>query len=239
MAQFENRLNDRELEQKRMYHFTNTMFTLFWQFLMTFGLVTLVTFNATVFNFTLKYNRQMLLAGFVGSLAMIFVIAFSKPKTDLQLAMFTLFESMVVCSGTVYYGEEVVVLAMLATLGISGSLGCYALSTRTNHTYLMGALFSSLTCLLMMLITSIFLQIPLFNAVCLYFGTMLFFIYLVVDIQFYLRDDKKICDDVNGDLYIDAALNIYLDMINIFVRLLPIIADLTGNKKIKIEAKKK
>lgn len=236
-AQF---LADRYIfNQKKIYHVTNTMFALFWQFFVTFGLVTLVTFNESAFSLVVRYNLQLLLTGFVGGLLMILCLAFSKPKTDLQLLIFTLFESMVVCSGTVYYGEEVVMMAMFATLGISSCLGCYALSTKNNHTELASTLFSALLWLLVVSFTNLFFRIPIMHTISIYFGTLLFFVYIVVDVQLYLKDEQKIRDDVHGDLYIDAAINIYLDMINIFIRLLPIIADLTGNKKIKVEAKKK
>ena len=158
-------------------------------------------------------------------------IILRKKKTELQLAIFTLFETMLICVIATIYERESVLMAMLAMIGIVCGLGTYALTTRTNHTGLMGPLLSGLTCLLMMGLFNIFLGSMIVRLYELVFGTLIFFGYIVFDVQYYLSSHSKLNLYNRDDLHIEAALNIYLDGVNIFIRLL----ELFGSKKKKNE----
>jgi FtsH-binding integral membrane protein len=206
-------------------YIAKTFQTLFFQFLFTFGSVFLVAFNDTAHNFMLSNAEKMLVIGGLGGIITILYISFSNPKVELQLAVFTVFETMVVCVGAVLYSWDVVMLALLATFSISSFLGFYALSTKTDYTQFGNALFSALMSLLMISLAGLFLGIEMIHTVSIYFGTLVFFGYIIYDVQHYFSNDAKLLNEhgIKQDLHIEAAINIYLDVINVFIRMLEII----------------
>jgi len=222
-------VTDNEFRMMKAEYFTKTIMTLFFQFLFTFSSVVFVTFNNTVYNFMMANYSILLMVGFLGGLTMIIYIAFSNPKTEVQLAIFTVFETMVVCSGTLMYSEEVIMMAMLATIGITCLLGVYALSTSRNYTGMAEMLYTALTCLVVMSICNVFIRFEFIHMLGLYFGTLVFFGYVVYDVQYYLSEKLMNPSKIKPDLHIDAAINIYLDVINIFIRMLEIIQQIKGN----------
>lgn len=217
------------LRIKHATHVMNTLQTLFFQFLFTFGMVTVVSFNKTLYLATLTNATRLVFIGGICGLLTIFYMSACKRNTYLQLAVFTFFETMVVCAASVMYGQDVVVMALLATFGIVSGLGIYAMTTRTNYTGYMGFLFSCLSCLLLMSLLNILLGSQIVRIFELYAGTLLFFGYIVFDVQYYLTEhaNKRLLND--EDLHIEAALNIYLDVINIFLRLMEIISSNKDN----------
>lgn len=221
---------DEEFRITKAAHITKTVQTLFFQFLFTFGCVTLCTFNTTAYLFVLNNMMPLIMIGGLGGIAMVIYMMCASYKTEFQLAIFTAFETMVVCSGSVMYGEDVVLMAMLSTVGITAALGVYALTTKNDHSGLMGPLSSGLTCLLIMGIVNIFFRIPFLHTIELYVGTLIFFGYIVFDIQYFLSEKSKLSASVQDQLHIDAALNIYLDVINVFIRMLEIISRMKGEE---------
>lgn len=211
-------------------HVFKTTQTLFFQFLFTFGCVCATVFSQTVHNFVRSNIFPMITLSIIGSIAMILVIVFSTNKTETQLAIFTFCETLGICAVTIFYGEDVVVLAMLATFGIVSGLGVYAATTQHDHTGWLASLTSSLCCLIFMGLLNLLFGLHVLYTIELYLGTLIFFGYIIVDIQTYLKRSVKL-NYIQPDLHIEAALNIYLDVINIFLRLLKIIGTLKGDKK--------
>ena len=224
---------------KHATHVMNTLQTLFFQFLFTFGMVTIVSFNEAAYITTLTNAMRLVSFGGIGGLLTIFYMSACERKTYPQLAVFTFFETMVVCAASVMYGQDVVMMALLATFGIVTGLGIYAMTTRTNYTGYMGFLFSCLSCLLLMSLLNIFLGSQIVRIFELYVGTLLFFGYIVFDVQYYLTEhaNKRLLNE--DDLHIEAALNIYLDVINIFLRLMEIISSNKDNNSNRSNRKRR
>lgn len=153
-------------------------------------------------------------------------ITLSARKTETQFAIFTVLETMVVCAASAMYGTDVVVMAMLSTFGICAGLGVYAMTTSNNHLSLFPILSSGLTCLVFMVIVNIFIGAEILHTVELYMGTVIFLGYIIFDVQYFLRYRAKEVAYDQSDLHIMAAIIIYMDVINIFVRLLEIYARL-------------
>jgi FtsH-binding integral membrane protein len=64
-----------------------------------------------------------------------------------------------------------------------------------------------------------------------------FFGYIIFDVQHFLSEKTKISTNTKEDLHIEAAINIYLDVINIFLRVMEIIARLKGESRSYKKAK--
>lgn len=219
-----------EFRVAKAIHITRTVQTLFFQFLFTFGCVTLCTFNTAAYLFVMSNLMPLIMVGGLGGLVMVIYMSCAARKTETQLAIFTVCETMVVCAGSALYGEDVVMMAMLATVGITAALGVYALTTENDHSGLIGPLTSGLTCLLIMGLCNIFFRIPFVHTIELYGGTLIFFGYIVYDVQHFLSEKSKLSASVQEQLHIDAALNIYLDVINVFIRMLEIISRMKGEE---------
>lgn len=220
-----------ELRTAAAIHIEKTIWTLACQFFFTFGLILLTTFVSAIHDFVLRYILHVLGLGIAGSLIMVLVISFSERKTDLQLAVFTFFETLVICAGSLIYSEDTIVLGLLVTIGLASGLACYGITTTHNFLSLGPALFSALTMLCTMGLMNLFIQAPLMHVVGMYFGIMLFSAYIIYDVQFYLTEKCKDMAFIKDDLYIDAALNIYLDVLNILLRVWEFIAMVRGDKK--------
>lgn len=220
-----------EFRSVHAQHVFNTMRLLFLQFLFTFGSVSFVAFNDAAYLYTVNNAASLISMGGLGGLFTVIYMCFmSKRKTELQLAIFTVFETMLICAATTMYGRETVLMAMLAMIGIVAGLGTYAITTSNDHTGLIGPLFSGLTCILMMGFVNFFLRSEIVRMFELFVGTLLFFGYVVFDVQYYLSRCTKHMYN-REDLHIEAALNIYLDAVNIFVRLLEIFGSKDKKKK--------
>lgn len=92
------------------------------------------------------------------------------------------------------------------------------LATSRKFLYLHGILASCLLGLVGLSVLNIFFAVPWFSALWLYGGLILFSLFVVVDTQIILeRAEHGDCDVVF------AALDLFLDMLNIFVRVLIIL----------------
>src|SRR5690606_18678996 len=128
-------------------HIIKTIKTLALQFFFTFSCILLTTFVPIIYNFVLRYIFHVFCLGAAGSLLTILFMAFSERKTDGQLAMFTLFETIVVCVSSIFYGETTVALGLLITIGLTAGLACYALTINKNYANMGAPLYSALSIL--------------------------------------------------------------------------------------------
>jgi len=190
----------------------------------------MASFIPEVENMVLDNIEPMILLGGCGSLAMVLYMCCSSRKTETHVFLFTLFETMLVTASTMFYSREVVTMAVMVTGGITMGLWIYALTTKTDHTGIAPHLYSILCVLVFMGLFNMFWASDLLYRIDLYVGTLLFMAYLVVDVQYYIGKRLKE-KEVPEDLHIDAAMNVYLDVINIFIRVLHIIAKLRGEDK--------
>ena len=193
----------------------------------TFCFVLLAAISPSFEEKVLTYVEPLLLLGSCGSLASVLALVCSSKKTHTHVAIFTVFETMAIVALSMLYSSQVVLMATVVTGGVSAGLWVYALTTDNDHTNIGGVLYSILTGLLFMGLLNMFFQSALMYRLELYMGTIVFMGYIIFDVQYFLKEKVKE-GAVSDALHIDAAMNIYLDIINLFVRILPIIAELMG-----------
>jgi protein lifeguard len=221
--------NWRTADRDRTIYVTKTIHTLFLQFVFTFGCVLSVTQYPALRDIIINNSTALLWGGCIGGMCTILYMVFAVHYTAELLAVFTIFETAIICCATSFYDTDVVVMAILATAGIVGGLGAYAMTTKYNHHNLIQFLVPGLSCLLFMgLINIVFFRYHFLHTLELYSGTLLFFGYIVFDVQYFLSRKSSV-DFNQKNLHIVATLNIYLDVLNIFIRLLEIIK--AGKKK--------
>jgi len=154
------------------------------------------------------------------------------PANVIFLAVFTVFEAISIGMLTIRYQSETVLLAALITAVLVIVLSAYAALTSHDFSgcgpYLFGAMAGMFAFFMCIAIWSMFAPVPsgIHLVYCL-LGVMLFSMFLVYDTQMIIgeapimgfgghhREQQYSVDD-----YVFAALNLYLDIINIFVYIL-------------------
>ena len=152
-------------------------------------------------------------------------LARSVPTNYIILFTFTACEAYLVAYCCAVVGDPRLVLtATFMTAGIVVALTMYALTTKKDFTMCGGMLWVCLMSLIMLGLFSIFFG-PAFDLVICCFGVVLFGIYLIADTQMIVGGRSH---QLDKDEYVFGALMLYLDILNIFLYLLQILAILGG-----------
>jgi FtsH-binding integral membrane protein len=146
------------------------------------------------------------------------------PTNYIVLTVFTLSYSWMIATVTCFYTPSSVISALFLTFITVVSLTIYAWKADKDFTVYGGTLFTALTLLLFASILYIFIRIPFLHLAITYGGLILFAIYLIYDTQLLIGSGKV---RFSEDDYILAVINIYLDVVILFLKILSIV----GNKK--------
>lgn len=139
------------------------------------------------------------------------------PLNYILLTVFTISYSWWIAGYTILYTKASVLVALFLTVVMVLCLTIYAFYKKTDFTTLGGFLFTALILLLVCSLIQIFIYIPLFNMIIIYAGLIVFCIYLIYDVQLIVgKNNIKFSEDD----YILAAINLYVDIIAIFIRIL-------------------
>ena len=144
------------------------------------------------------------------------------PANYIILTIFTLSYSWIVASICCLYSFRSVMVAIFLTFITVFSLSMYAWRTKKDFTVCGGVLFNCLILLIFSTLIFIFLPIPLSNLVFTYISLVLFSIYLIYDTQLLIGEGRV---KFSEDNYILAAINIYLDVIILFLKILQIFGE--------------
>jgi FtsH-binding integral membrane protein len=141
------------------------------------------------------------------------------PTNYLLLFAFTASEAVVIGFVGALYETNSVLIAAGVTVAACVGLSAYASFTNTDYTgygpYLFVVLF---TLCLWSFIAILFPMDPLTHKVLAAIGTLLFCCYIVYDTQLIIGGRHKV--QFNIDDYVFAALNLYLDIVNLFLFIL-------------------
>ena len=136
------------------------------------------------------------------------------------LGLFTLTEAYMVSCVTSIYDPLTVFIAAVLTASIVVALTIYACTTKTDFTVCGGLLFTALMALIIASIFSIFFQNRIVQIVISAVSVIVFSIYLIYDTQLIIGNGEL---KLTVDDYIFAAMNLYLDIIRIFLEILRIV----------------
>ncbi|XP_037308953.2 protein lifeguard 1 [Pungitius pungitius] len=144
------------------------------------------------------------------------------PLNFIALGLFTIAEGLMLGAATVYFDAEAVLWAVGATALVSFALTLFAVQSKWDFTGLNGSLW-----VLMWTLFSFALLCGILRSQYLYIlyaclGTLLFSIYLVFDTQLILGGKHRKYQ-VSPEEYVFAALNLYLDIVSLFLLLLQLI----------------
>lgn len=145
------------------------------------------------------------------------------PMNFILLFIFTLAEAFVLGANASYYQADAVVMAVGITAAVCLGLTLFAFQTKWDFTLCGGFLFVAVIILLLFGIIAIFVHSRIMNLVYASLGALIFSFYLIYDTQLMMGGNHKY--SISPEEYIFAALNLYLDIVNIFMYILAIIGN--------------
>lgn len=148
------------------------------------------------------------------------------PMNMLLLGAFTVAQAFLVGMITAYYNIEAVLLAFLVTAVAVFCITIFAINTKIDVTRWGTLLLVALVAFVVLLLVGMFWVNRILYLVIAGFACLLFSAYLLYDIQLVMGGRYY---SISPDEYVFAALNIYLDIINLFLWILTIIGLAGGN----------
>lgn len=199
------------------------------QLLLTAVIATPIVAHPGVRSFV-KSNAWFTGLAMVASIVLLLVLTLSEsarhshPTNLVLLAAFTACEGVLVGAITQQYQTQAILLAVGLTSVITVGLTAYAMQTKRDFTTSGGLL---LTLLLTLVFTGLFgmfvhsrgLDLLLGGA-----GALLFGGYIVYDVQ--LLAGKQTALQLSPDEYVVGAIQVYLDVVNLFLHLLRFISEM-------------
>lgn len=201
------------------------------QLTLTLGFVLLFTFHQGALSFA--YNNQWLLnLAMISTIGLTLLMSFSQaarrtaPLNLVLLSAYTLSQGFLVGLISSFYQVDEVVYAIGITCAIVFGLTIYASTTKEDFTMKGGMMISALMALSIGSLVSIFYRGEFFNFILAVGGAAVFSMYIIYDLQMIVGDRKL---KISEEEYIFAALNLYVDIIRIFMELLKILRYLNEN----------
>lgn len=213
-----------EVEKRIRLGFVRKVFACFLiQLVVTFGLVCL-TFIDEVKEWIYQHVLVTYIVCAAAFILLMFLMCCRKisrkfPLNYILTIIWTLMEAYLICALASFYNYKIVLTAMGLTVGMIIGLTAYACFSRVSYSSICRLLFGFLGIGIFLLIFGFWFGKWLYTIYCA-FGVAVFSVYLVYDTrliigQFGIR--------YSIDDYIVAALNLYIDAVNIFMNILSLI----------------
>ena len=221
--------DDKIIERKLRKGFITKVYgIIFVQLLITTITVYISLVNEAIIKFMMQ-NNYIIFFSAISAIIVLLILVCGKltnvvPINYVLLLIFTIFESITIAFVTVFY-EPISVLscAGLSMLIVFG-LTMYACFTKRDFTMMGGFLFSCSIILIFLGIIGLFFRSYFYQMFLNSMGVLLMSVYLIYDTQLVIGKNSQL---IKLDDYILGALNIYLDIINIFLKILRLL----GKKK--------
>lgn len=143
------------------------------------------------------------------------------PHNMILLSGFTIAEGFMLGVSCSTYKADAVLIAVGITAIIVLGLTIFALQTKIDFTMMNGILFVLLLCLMIFGIFCAIFRSQIMNVVYASLGALIFSFYIVVDTQMMMGGKHKYTLD--PEEYVFASLNLYLDIINLFMMILSLV----------------
>ncbi|KAK2194240.1 hypothetical protein NP493_1g05002 [Ridgeia piscesae] len=166
-------------------------------------------------------SQALLLVSAILSFVLIFALMVKSRETPtnyILLALFTICESFLVGTVVTFYKVQVVLEAFALTCAVTFALTTYALQSKRDFSSWGAGLFSVLWIVVMAGFMQIFFPSPMMDLGIAIAGAVLFSLFIIYDTHMVMHK-------VSAEEYIHASINLYLDIINLFLHILRILGD--------------
>lgn len=196
------------------------------QLLVTIAIMCIFMFIPGVKEFSYAHSWLMIVA-MVMTFVLLIVLACcpnvrrSYPTNFILLGLFTLLEAFMLGVVSSHYDTDAVLMAAGITAVVSLGLTIFAFQTRWDFTMMGGILFVFLIVLICFGLLCAIIRNRYATLAYASLGALIFAAYLVFDTQLMMGGKHKY--SISPEEYIFAALNLYLDIINLFLFILSIV----------------
>nr|CAB3267008.1 protein lifeguard 4-like [Phallusia mammillata] len=171
-------------------------------------------------------NQFMLMICLFVSLGLIVALHVKRtefPMNMYLLAAFTLVESYTVGTVVTFYKVEIVIQAFILTVAVFASLTSYAMQSKKDYSSWGAGLFAALWVLIGAGFLGAFVQNDTFELMCASVGALVFCLFIIYDTHLLMHR-------LSPEEYLLASISLYLDVINLFLETLRILAKLNQRK---------
>ena len=220
---------NKEIERKLRNGFIRKVYgTIFFQLLITTAVVYYVMINESIMNYMFQ-NTNLIFLPLILSIGIMLILVCTQasqqvPLNYILLIAFTLLEAFMISFTTIYFDPISVLACAGMTMIIVFGLSMYACFTKRDMTMMGGFLLSFSLILIFLGIIGIFFRSYFYQMFLDSLGVLLMSLYLIYDTQLVIGQKKNF---IEMDLYILGAMMIYLDIINLFLKILRLL----GKKK--------
>ncbi|KOX78079.1 Protein lifeguard 1 [Melipona quadrifasciata] len=196
------------------------------QLLITVSMIALFLYHIPTQKFV-RSHTELFWISFVATIVLIICMACctsvrrKAPMNFIFLFLFTVAESFLLATAASTYSSEEVLLAVGITAAVCLALTLFAFQTKFDFTGLNSVLFIAMIIFLLFGIIAMIWHGKIMTLVYASIGALLFSFYLIYDTQMMIGGKHKYT--ISPEEYIFAALNLYIDVINIFLYILTII----------------
>ncbi|CAH1795293.1 unnamed protein product [Owenia fusiformis] len=197
------------------------------QLLVTMGIMALFMFQTTVREYVRYKGSWLVWTGMIGTIVLILVLGCIPnvrkkfPVNLICLIIFTIFFSLMLGTLSTYLSVNEVLMAVGICAVIVLGVTIFAVQTKIDFTMMSGSLFMLLISLLCFgVLCAIFRDRYLYMMYAA-LGALLFGLWLLIDTQMILGG--KHTYSIDPEEYIFAALSLYVDIMNILIRIMAII----------------
>ncbi|KTW27737.1 hypothetical protein T552_02177 [Pneumocystis carinii B80] len=170
-------------------------------------------------------NPMIIFFSMFGSIGTLLFLSWKRRSCPLNfylLALFTLFESFTIGTIVSFYNSNVVLEALLITTGIFLGLTLFTWQNRYDFSSIGGYLYFGLIVFLSGGLVSYFFPYNrTFDLLYAMFGALIFIGYI-------LYDTSNLMKHLSPEEYIVGAVSLYIDIVNLFLQILNLIAKLDG-----------
>ncbi|CAI5785553.1 Uncharacterized protein PODLI_1B019660 [Podarcis lilfordi] len=163
-----------------------------------------------------SHSPAVLLVSVLGSLVVIVALTLYRHQHPLNLYLlfgFTLLEALTVAITVTFYEVSVVLQAFILTTAVFFALTLYTLQSKRDFSKVGAGLFACLWILLLSSFLRLFFYSEVLEVVLAAGGALLF-------CGFIIYDTHLLMHKLSPEEYILASINLYLDIINLFLHLL-------------------
>jgi FtsH-binding integral membrane protein len=148
------------------------------------------------------------------------------PWNYMLLFLFTGCEAYMASCITAYAPPQTVLIAAILTAVVVVALTIYAFTTKTDFTVLGGILFVAVMLLFVAGILAIFIRNKILDIVISSLACLVYGVYLIFDTQLVVGKHENA---LSLDDYIQGALQLYIDILRLFIEILRILAAVNNN----------
>ncbi|KAL9960282.1 hypothetical protein ACROYT_G033726 [Oculina patagonica] len=168
---------------------------------------------------------EFLMVAFILSIGLLIGLMFKRkehPTNMYLLLAFTLAEAYTVGTLVTFYDQALVLEAFVLTVATTMALTMYTLQSKKDYSSWGAGLFSLLWILILAGFLQFFFHSETFELVYAIAGALLFSAFIVFDTHMLMHK-------LSPEEYILASINLYLDMINLFIEILRILNSMKKN----------